>query len=112
MIKPFLRRNNLRALYQLTITILPITLLWLIIYQLINYPFTFLIKGLLLVPIICLLTLLSSRTFSLMHDCGHNSLFTKRQLNRFFVFLLGLVSEIPQKSWSIDHAFHNRNNGN
>jgi len=112
LIKPFLKRNNLRALYQLIITILPITSLWLIIYQIKNYSFTFLIKGLLLVPIICLLTLLSSRTFSLMHDCGHNSLFTKRQLNRFFGFLLGLVNGIPQKSWSIDHAFHHRNNGN
>ena len=47
-----------------------------------------------------------------MHDCGHNSLFTKRKLNRFFGFLLGLVNGIPQKSWSIDHAFHHRNNGN
>ena len=112
LIKPFLKRNNLRALFQIICTILPITLLWLIVYQIINYPFMFLIKGLLLIPIICLLTLLSSRTFSLMHDCGHNSLFTKRQLNRFFGFLLGLINGIPQKSWSIDHAFHHRNNGN
>ena len=112
LIKPFLKRNNLKALFQIICTILPISLLWLIVYQIINYPFMFLIKGLLLIPIICLLTLLSSRTFSLMHDCGHNSLFTKSQLNRFFGFLLGLVNGIPQKSWSIDHAFHHRNNGN
>ena len=65
-----------------------------------------------MIPIGFILTLLSSRTFSLMHDCGHNSLFTKRKLNRFFGFLLGLVNGIPQKSWSIDHAFHHRNNGN
>ena len=112
LIKPFLKRNNLRALYQLISTILPITLLWLIVYQITNHPFGFLIKGFLLIPIICLLTLLSSRTFSLMHDCGHNSLFTKPQLNRFFGFFLGLLNGIPQKSWSIDHAFHHRNNGN
>ena len=31
-----------------------------------------------------------------MHDCGHNSLFTKRKLNRFFGFLLGLVNGIPR----------------
>ena len=47
-----------------------------------------------------------------MHDCGHNSLFKTRRLNRFFGFLLGLINGIPQKSWSIDHAFHHRNNGN
>ncbi|MBO8234391.1 fatty acid desaturase [Prochlorococcus marinus XMU1419] len=111
-IKPFLKRNNFRALYQILTTIIPIISIWLIIYQIINHPFSSLIKCLLLIPIICLLTLFSSRTFSLMHDCGHNSLFTKRKLNRLFGFLLGLINGIPQKSWSIDHAFHHRNNGN
>ena len=112
LIKPFLKRNNIRASYQIITTILPTISIWLIIYQIINYPFSLLIKLLLLTLIICLLTLFSSRTFSIMHDCGHNSLFTKRKLNRFFGFLLGLVNGIPQKSWSIDHSFHHRNNGN
>ncbi len=112
LIKPFLKRNNFKAFYQVISTIIPIIYLWLVVYRIIYSPFLLLIKGLLLIPIICLLTLLSSRTFSLMHDCGHNSLFTKRKLNRFFGFLLGLVNGIPQKSWSIDHAFHHRNNGN
>ena len=112
LIKPFLKRDNFRGFYQIISTIIPIISIWLIVYQIINYPFSLLIKTCLLIPFICLLTLLSSRTFSLMHDCGHNSLFTKRKLNRFFGFLLGLVNGIPQKSWSIDHAFHHRNNGN
>jgi len=111
-IKPFLKRNNLRALYQIISTIIPIIFIWLIVYQIMNHPFSSLTKGFLLIPNVCLLTLFSSRTFSLMHDCGHNSLFTKRKLNRLFGFLLGLVNGIPQKSWSIDHAFHHRNNGN
>ena len=112
IIKPYLKRNNIRAFYQIISTIFPIISIWLIVYQIINHSFSLLIKGFLLIPIICLLTLFSARTFSLMHDCGHNSLFTKRKLNRFFGFLLGLVNGIPQKSWSIDHAFHHRNNGN
>ncbi|MCR8538946.1 MAG: fatty acid desaturase [Prochlorococcus marinus CUG1439] len=112
LIQPFLKRNNFRALYQIISTIIPIISIWLIVYQIINHPFPLLIKGFFLIPIICLLTLFSSRTFSLMHDCGHNSLFTKRKLNRSFGFLLGLVNGIPQKSWSIDHAFHHKNNGN
>ena len=112
LIKPFLKRNNFRAFYQIISTIIPIVFIWLIVFQIINHPFSVQIKGLLLTPIICLLTLFSSRTFSLMHDCGHNSLFTKRKFNRIFGFLLGLVNGIPQKSWSIDHAFHHRNNGN
>ena len=112
LIKPFLKRDNSRAFYQFFSTIVPIISIWLIVYHIIKSPFSIIIKSLLLIPIVLLLTLFSSRTFSLMHDCGHNSLFTKRKLNRFFGFLLGLVNGIPQKSWSIDHAFHHRNNGN
>ena len=112
LIKPFLKRNNIRAFYQIISTLIPIISTWLIVYQIINKPLSLAMKGLLLIPIVCILTLLSSRTFSLMHDCGHNSLFTKRKLNRFFGVLLGLINGIPQKSWSIDHAFHHRNNGN
>ena len=112
LIKPFLKRDNSRAFYQFFSTIIPIISIWLIVYHIIKSPFSIIIKSLLLIPIVLLLTLFSSRTFSLMHDCGHNSLFTQRKLNRFFGFLLGLVNGIPQKSWSIDHAFHHRNNGN
>ena len=96
LIKPFLKRNNFRASYQIISTILPIISIWLIVYQIIIHPFSLSTKGFLLVPSIVLLTLFSSRTFSLMHDCGHNSLFTKRKLNRFFGFLLGLVNGIPR----------------
>ena len=112
LISPFLKRNNIRAFYQIISTIIPIIILWLIVYQTINSPVFLLVKGFILIPILFFLTLFSARTFSLMHDCGHNSLFAKRQLNRFFGFLLGLLNGIPQKSWSIDHAFHHRYNGN
>ncbi|OUL43835.1 fatty acid desaturase, partial [Prochlorococcus sp. HOT_208_60] len=80
LIKPFLKRNNIRASFQIISTIVPIISIWLIIYYIINQPFSLLLKGFLLIPFIVLLTLFSSRTFSLMHDCGHNSLFTKRKL--------------------------------
>ena len=111
-IKPFLKRNNFRALYQIISTIIPILFSWIIAHQIINTQLFILIKGFLLVPILLILILLSSRTFSLMHDCGHNSLFEKRSLNNIFGFLLGVLNGIPQKPWSIDHAFHHRNNGN
>ena len=112
LIKPFLKRDNSKAFFQIISTIIPIICIWLIVYQIINHPFSLLIKCFLLIPFICLLTLFSSRTFSLMHDCGHNSLFSKRKLNLVFGLLLGLANGIPQKSWSLDHAFHHRNNGN
>ena len=46
-----------------------------------------------------------------MHDCGHGSLFESPRLNRIFGFLLGVVNAVPQLSWSIDHAYHHKTNG-
>ncbi len=112
LLKPFLKRSNYRAFYQLFTTLIPIISLWLIVSKIIYSPLLQITKGLLLIPIFFLLTLLSSRTFSLMHDCGHNSLFEKRYLNSFFGFFLGLLNGIPHKPWANDHAFHHRNNGN
>ena len=45
LIKPFLKRNNFRAFYQIFSTLIPIISIWLIVYQIINHPFSLLIKG-------------------------------------------------------------------
>ena len=111
-INPFLKRSNLRAYYQIIVTIVPVIAFWFIVSQIISTNLPSITKGFLLFPNLFFLTLLSSRTFSLMHDCGHNSLFEKRSLNNIFGFFLGLLNGIPQKPWSNDHAFHHRNNGN
>ena len=62
-------------------------------------------------PFLIILSLFSLRSFSLMHDCGHGSLFDSPRLNRIFGFLLGVVNAVPQLSWSIDHAYHHKTNG-
>ncbi len=112
VIRPFLKRNNIKALNQILSTVIPIICLWLIVSNIVSSSLPPAIKALSLTPIVLLLTLFSSRTFSLMHDCGHNSLFEKRELNNLFGFFLGVLNGIPQKPWSNDHAFHHRNNGN
>ena len=45
LIKPFLKRNNIRASYQIISTIFPIFSIWLIVHQIIKQPFSLLIKG-------------------------------------------------------------------
>ena len=52
------------------------------------------------------------RSFALMHDCGHNSLFRNRYVNRSVGFLLGIVNGIPQYPWSRGHDYHHQHNGN
>ncbi len=63
-------------------------------------------------PVLALLVLFSARSFSLMHDCGHGSLFSSPRLNRIAGFLLGGLNAIPQYPWSRGHAFHHKHNGN
>ena len=58
LIKQFLKRNNIRASYQIISTIVPIIFIWLIIYDIINQPFSLLFKGFLLIPFTVLLTLI------------------------------------------------------
>jgi len=44
LIKQFLKRNNVRASYQIISTIFPIISIWLIVHQIINQPFSLLTK--------------------------------------------------------------------
>jgi omega-6 fatty acid desaturase (delta-12 desaturase) len=68
-------------------------------------------QPLLVLPVLVLQVLFMARCFSLMHDCGHESLFRNRRANRWVGFLLGVVAGIPQLPWSRGHAFHHRHNG-
>ncbi len=47
-----------------------------------------------------------------MHDCGHQSLFASRPVNRCVAFCLSLIHGIPHHPWSRGHAFHHKYNGN
>ena len=59
-----------------------------------------------------LIVLLMSRSFSLMHDCGHQSLFRSKGANRIVAFGLSIIHGIPHHPWSRGHAFHHKYNGN
>ena len=112
VIAPYLYRSNAKASWQVLITILPIVGLWILIQSISKSELSDFFKIIQIAPSLVLLTLLSSRTFSLMHDCGHGSLFRTRWLNRLVGFFLGVINAIPQHPWSRDHAFHHRHNGN
>ncbi len=109
---PYLHRSNLRAAWQITSTFLPTAFLWLLLSRLINTPLPIISKVLCSIPLLILLALFSSRAFSLMHDCGHGSLFRSQRLNKIFGFFLGVFNAIPQHPWSRGHAYHHKHNGN
>ena len=111
-IAPYLQRSNAKGIWQILVTLLPVAILWWIVLRIYQSYLPLPIKVLSFFPVLGLLALFSSRIFSLMHDCGHNSLFDSRLLNRSMGFLLGVLNAIPQYPWSRDHAFHHRHNGN
>ncbi len=105
VLRPYMKSNDLHAAVQILNTLVPYCLLWILAaYVAERSPF-------LLLPIIGLLVLFSLRCFSLMHDCGHYSLFSSKRANRVVGFVLGLVNAIPQHWWSRDHAYHHKTNG-
>ncbi len=112
VISPFLERSDLKAGWQLATTLIPIAGLWILLANTTLSTITIGIKAIVIIPSICLLVLLSSRTFSLMHDCGHGSLFKSQWLNKLTGFLLGVLNAIPQHPWSRGHAYHHKHNGN
>jgi omega-6 fatty acid desaturase (delta-12 desaturase) len=105
ILTPYMQSNNFAATYQILNTLIPYFLLWFLAVKAVAISFW------LLLPIMVLMTLFLARCFSLMHDCGHYSLFTSKKVNRAIGFLLGVINAIPQYPWSRGHAYHHKTNG-
>jgi acyl-lipid omega-6 desaturase (Delta-12 desaturase) len=105
VLNPYMKSNDLLATYQIFNTLVPYACLWILAVQVAS------ISIWLLPPIILLMSLFSVRSFSLMHDCGHYSLFSSKKVNRCVGFCLGVINAIPQYPWSRDHAYHHKTNG-
>ena len=85
-----MRSSNWLGTWQIFNTLVPYGLLWWLAVVL-------LARGSwLLLPVLCLMVLFLARCFSLMHDCGHYSLFRHRPTNRWVGFLLGIVALIAK----------------
>jgi acyl-lipid omega-6 desaturase (Delta-12 desaturase) len=106
MISRYARSDDLKGLMQLATTLVPFALLWwAAVWTFGVYPW------LTVVPL-ALIVMFTVRTFGLMHECGHGSLFRSLWLNRAAGFLLGVVSGMPQFVWAQHHNYHHANNGN
>jgi omega-6 fatty acid desaturase (delta-12 desaturase) len=105
VLTPYMKSSNLRATSQILNTVVPYIFFWFLAVKLAAISLWF------LPPIIFMITAFSVRCFSLMHDCGHYSLFTSKKMNRVVGFILGVINAIPQYPWSRGHAFHHKTNG-
>jgi fatty acid desaturase len=51
------------------------------------------------------------RTFMLMHDCAHGSLFPSRRANDVLGFFAGVLTLTPYGQWRRDHVLHHASAG-
>jgi omega-6 fatty acid desaturase (delta-12 desaturase) len=51
------------------------------------------------------------RTFIIMHDCAHGSLFESRRMNDLIGYLTGVLTLTPFDQWRRDHALHHASSG-
>jgi acyl-lipid omega-6 desaturase (Delta-12 desaturase) len=106
MISEYGKSENIKGMTQVLTTLVPFALLW---WAAIRLAGVSLWLAALPLPLIILLTV---RSFGLMHECGHGSLFRSRRLNRAVGFVLGIMSGMPQYVWSQHHNYHHAHNGN
>ncbi|MBV8358320.1 MAG: fatty acid desaturase [Deltaproteobacteria bacterium] len=106
MIRRHAQADNLKGMTQVLVTLACLAILWwaAVLSVAVSHWLT--------VAAVLLISLFSLRVFTLMHECGHGSLFRTHRLNRVFGFLLGVVSGMPQYVWSRHHSYHHAHNGN
>lgn len=104
----FARPSLGRALWQLTSTIPPFVLLWMLmawsLYSGWGYGWTLLLA----LPTAGLYV----RVFIIQHDCGHGSYFASRRANQWLGACLGLITLFPFGYWKKTHAVHHGTSGN
>jgi len=106
IIRRHVQADNVKGLTQVLTTLTSLAVLWwaAVLSVAVSHWLT--------IAAVLLISLFSLRVFTLMHECGHGSLFRTHWLNRAFGFLLGVVSGMPQYVWSRHHSYHHAHNGN
>ena len=104
LIEKYARPDDGIGTLQAVTTLLSLAALWVVVAQASEWPT--------LVAATLAMSLVLLRSFSLMHDCGHGSLFRTRRLNQVVGFLFGVVTGMPQYVWAQHHNYHHANNGN
>lgn len=106
---PFKKADNGRAILEFVLTAVPLCLLWVGMWALLQLGSIAGVIGylLLLIPAAGLMV----RLFILQHDCGHGSLFSSKKANDWFGRLLGVFTFTPYDYWRRLHAAHHATSG-
>ena len=95
-----------RALVQLAGTLIPLALIWALMFQVVQSSR---LLTLLLSPLAAALMM---RVFVFAHDCGHGAFFPSKTANDWCGFWLGTLSLTPYRYWQHTHNMHHATSGN
>lgn len=94
-----------RAVWQLVNTLVPIALLWVLMYFAVQKAWW------LAVPLAVLAGAFLVRVFIIFHDCGHGSFFKSSRANDICGFITGVLTFTPYFHWRWEHAIHHATSG-
>jgi acyl-lipid omega-6 desaturase (Delta-12 desaturase) len=98
--------NPARSILELIVTIVPLVLLWLLMWR--SLEIGFWISLLLAIPAGAFLV----RLFMIQHDCGHGAFFQQRLSNDLVGRVIGVLTLTPYDFWRQTHALHHAGSGN
>jgi acyl-lipid omega-6 desaturase (Delta-12 desaturase) len=104
-ILPYTVKSDAIATRQVLLTVVPIVVLW------IGYAHLVEASRFFAIPFAILIALFILRSFVMMHDCGHGSLFQSKRVNQILGFVFGVITGMPQYVWSKNHTYHHNTNG-
>jgi len=104
-IAPYVGPDSRRALFQLITTLGALALSFAIAYLALDVS---VLLAVLVAPVSAGLLV---RTFIIMHDCAHGSLFESRRMNELVGYVTGVLTLTPFDQWRRDHALHHASSG-
>jgi len=106
ILAPYQKSNTRTSIVQLINTLVPYMILWYLMVQSLKISFW------LTLPLAVIAALFLIRIFIFFHDCGHNSFFPSKRVNKWVGFWLGVLTFTPGEHWWHSHAIHHATSGN
>jgi acyl-lipid omega-6 desaturase (Delta-12 desaturase) len=101
----FQQPSTPRALWQIVNTLVPMAVLWYLMYL------SHSISWWLTVPLAILAGAFLVRIFIIFHDCGHGSFFKSRLANDITGIIAGVLTVTPYYHWRWEHNIHHATSG-
>jgi omega-6 fatty acid desaturase (delta-12 desaturase) len=106
ILAPYQRADTRRSVAQLANTLIPYFGLWYLMVRSLEVSYW------LTLALSVIAALFLVRVFIFFHDCGHNSFFPSKKLNKIAGFWLGVLVFTPGEQWWHSHAIHHASSGN